>query len=298
MFDEIHEYASAKINLNLKVYPRRLDGFHAIESIFQTVNLQDELIVSPAEGKMNCIVNCSSMVLPELNTLNLAYKAFSETTGIEIDSVVVELIKKIPSGGGLGGGSSDAAALVRALEKIYSIKLTYEQLDKIASKVGSDVFFFMHCDSASSSGCAVVTGRGENVFEICRRSDLNIVLVFPDVHSSTKEAYALIDEQFASANEDSEFWKIQNSGADLCDLEKVYKLPVWEWKFVNTFTTVLSRKYSDIQEAITELKAFNADFCDMSGSGSTVFGIFSAREAAENAVAGLKARNMNCVLVN
>ena len=122
-------------------------------------------------------------------------------------------------------------------------------------------------------------------------------MVFPDVHSSTKAAYALIDEQFASANEDSEFWKIQNSGADLCDLEKVYKLPVWEWKFVNTFTTVLSRKYSDIQEAITELKAFNADFCDMSGSGSTVFGIFSAREAAENAVAGLKARNMICVLV-
>ena len=91
MFDEIHEYASAKINLNLKVYPRRLDGFHAIESIFQTVNLQDELIVSPAEGKMNCIVNCSSMVLPELNTLNLAYKAFAEC---HIRLVVAKIVEQ------------------------------------------------------------------------------------------------------------------------------------------------------------------------------------------------------------
>lgn len=298
MMREVHEYASAKINLNLKVLPRRADGFHDIESIFQTVNLQDELVVRQAEGKMNCFVKCFSMELPATNTINMAYYAFADTTGMELDSIEVELIKKIPSGGGLGGGSSDAAALVRALEKIYNIKLTYEQLDKIASKVGSDVFFFMHCDSASSSGCAVVTGRGENVFEICRRSDLNIVLVFPDVHSSTKEAYALIDEQFASADEGSDFWKIQNSGADLCDLEKFYRLPIWEWRFVNTFTTVLSRKYLGIKEALSELKAFNADFCDMSGSGSTVFGIFSAREAAENAVAGLKARNMNCVLVN
>lgn len=289
MMSEILEYASAKINLNLKVLPLRSDGFHSIESIFQTISLKDELLVSFEKGEENCSCHCSSMLLPRKNTLTMAFEAFRRVSGLNSGSVHVELTKKIPSGGGLGGGSSDAAALVRALEKFHGITLTDSQLDGIASEVGSDVFFFVHCDS-DSEGCALVTGRGEYVKKIAKRKDLHFVLVFPDASSSTKEAYSLIDS----------IVYVEKRAADICgpllsDLESVYRSPVEKWNFVNTFTGVLMKKYPVIAESIKELKSQNALFCDMSGSGSTVFGVFASREEAETVVKNLRTKKINCV---
>ena len=189
MLTEIEEYAPAKVNIGLKVLPRTLNqAYHQIESIFQTVNLKDRLFIKVIDGYNNCSVTCKDIDLPEENTITLAYKAFKDVSGLEkIASIQVNLEKHIPSGGGLGGGSSDAAALVKALEEIHSVKLNSEQYDKIAEKVGSDVFFFFHCDK-NGKGCAIVSGRGEIVNDIKLRTDLHFVLVFPKVHSSTKEA--------------------------------------------------------------------------------------------------------------
>lgn len=290
MPNEIREYASAKINLNLLVLPRREDGFHEIESIFQVISVRDELTVIPADGYDSCTIECQDMILPENNTLALAYKAFGKVTGIRSRAVSVSLVKKIPSGGGLGGGSSDAAALVRALEKLNGIKLSEEQLDVIASDVGSDVFFFMHCDGGAG-GCAVVTGRGENVLKICRRSDLFFVLVFPGVHSSTREAYSLVDERNSAVRGICRIDEFPRAK----DLERIYNLPVGKWSFMNSFTDVLSEKYPEIKHSIEELKAQKALFCDVSGSGSTVFGVFASRCDAENAVVAIKAKGRNCV---
>lgn len=284
-----HEFSAkayAKVNFGLRVLPKREDGFHPIESIFQTIDLYDELIVTPVSTR-GCIVQCDSMQLPENNTLIIAFNAFCEVTGEKNLGIRVRLIKGIPSGGGLGGGSSDAAALIRVLEKICGVKLTISQLDYIASKTGSDVFFFMHCDD-EGKGCALVSGRGEFVEKITPRSDIYLLMVFPEVKSSTKEAYALVDKAFDEGNE------LQSP--ELCQLEKIYNKPIENWTFNNTFTPVIADVYKEIAEAIAELNKAGCCYAEMSGSGSTVFGVFTLRQQAEN-VCNLLADAWKCKLV-
>ncbi|BDC92988.1 4-(cytidine 5'-diphospho)-2-C-methyl-D-erythritol kinase [Treponema bryantii] len=285
MEHEISGWAYAKINFGLRVLPGRADGFHGIESIFQTVDLFDELTLT-VTAEEGCFVHCSDMELPENNTLTKAYNAFCKVVDCEVPGVKVELKKGIPSGGGLGGGSSDAAALVRMLEKLCNVRLSDSDLDNIAAETGSDVFFFMHCDE-QGRGCALVSGRGEVVKKIHGREDLFLVLIFPKVSSSTKEAYALVDEAFAGG-------KVLVS-PEFDELELVYRKPPENWTFINTFTPVISKKYEEIGRAIEALKALNCNYAQMSGSGSTVFGVFASRQLAESAVEKL-ADSWNCKL--
>ena len=282
---EISGWAYAKVNFGLRVLPGCADGFHGIESIFQTVDLYDELtLTTPAEK--DCYVHCCDMELPENNTLTKAYNAFCKVVSCEVPGVKVELKKGIPSGGGLGGGSSDAAALTRMLETLCNVRLSDSELDNIAAETGSDVFFFMHCDE-KGRGCALVSGRGENVKKIHGREDLFLVLIFPEVSSSTKEAYALVDEAFSRG-------KFLIS-PEFDELELVYRRPPENWTFINTFTPVISKKYMDIGRAIEALRALGCEYAEMSGSGSTVFGIFSSRQEAESAVKELTG-SWNCKL--
>ena len=284
MLTEISVSAPAKINVGLKVLPVRDDGFHSIESIFQTVGLYDELTVKLIDGFGRCEVSCADIVLPKKNTVESAYKAFSEVCG-KIKSVSVFLKKGIPSGGGLGGGSSDAAAFVRALEKLNDVKLSDNELDSIAAKVGSDVFFFLH----AASGAAIVTGRGEIVRHIKRRNDLTFLLVFPHVSSSTKEAYDLIDEFYSSG--------CSMVFPEVVRLEEIYNSPLNKWTFKNSFTAVLKSKYAEIGNALTELSNVNAPYYEMSGSGSTLFGVFYSVGEAQAAAEKLKADGFKCTVV-
>ena len=282
---EISGWAYAKVNFGLRVLPGRADGFHGIESIFQTVDLYDELTLTTMLEN-GCLVHCSDMELPENNTLTKAYNAFCKVVSCEVPGVKIELKKGIPSGGGLGGGSSDAAALTRMLETLCDVRLSDSELDNIAAETGSDVFFFMHCDE-KGRGCALVSGRGENVKKIHGREDLFLVLIFPKVSSSTKEAYALVDEALARG-------KVLVS-PEFDELELVYRRPPENWTFINTFTPVISEKYREIGRAIEALKALNCNYAEMSGSGSTVFGVFTSRQEAESAVKELTG-SWNCKL--
>jgi len=286
MFTEIRVRAYAKINFGLKILPERGDGFHNLESIFQTISLYDELIINWKEEK-NCTVLCDAMQLPSKNTLTMAYQAFCEAVDVDVPGVSVKLIKGIPSGGGLGGGSSDAAALVRVLETVCGLKLSDSQLDYVAAKTGSDVFFFMHCDS-EGKGCALVSGRGEIVKEINPRHDINLLLVFPDEGSSTKQAYALVDEALAEGKE--------VKGPDFCELEGIYNSPVQKWTFINTFTPVIAGAIPVVGEAIKALKKVGCCYAEMSGSGSTVFGVFTSEQQAELG-RNLLGDSWNCKLV-
>nr|WP_318659779.1 4-(cytidine 5'-diphospho)-2-C-methyl-D-erythritol kinase [uncultured Treponema sp.] len=276
MLDEICVAAPAKINLGLKVLPKRQDGFHEIESIFSTIGFADEIIVKPEGKKNTCTVECDLFKLPEQNTITLTYDAFKKLVNEDLPGLKVSIRKKIPSGGGLGGGSSDAAAFLNALCLLCRVTLDREQLNLIASMVGSDVFFFVNCDK-SGEGAAIVTGRGEFVEKIQRRKDLHYLLLFPGVHSSTKEAYDLVDKFYESGD------KLDCPA--LADLEGIYNGEVSRWNFVNTFTKVMAGKYPVIEQAILALKKSGALYTDMSGSGSTVFGLFATAEDA------IKARN-------
>ena len=289
------EKAYAKVNFNLRVFPKRADGinsgYHDIESIFQTVDLYDELMVC-VSAEPGCKVTCDSMVLPENNTLVLAYKAFCEIAGVEVPGISVKLKKGIPAGGGLGGGSSDAAALVRVLENICGLKLTVEQIDYIAGKTGSDVFFFMYCDS-DGTGTALVSGRGENVKRIQSRKDLLLLLVFPEISSSTKEAYALVDEMLEKAKTEGRENEVKYP--DFNELEAVYRSSPEAWNFINTFTPALCGKYNDIKSALKVLRKTGAKYSEMSGSGSTVFGVFTSEQQATD-ICNLLGDSWNCVL--
>ena len=287
MLKEVSSKAYAKINFGLRVLPRRADGFHSIESIFQTIDLYDELSVTPVSER-GCIVHCDSMQLPENNTLINAYNAFCECTGRYSIGLKVNLIKGIPAGGGLGGGSSDAAALIRLLQGFYNIELNDEQLDFIAAKTGSDVFFFMHCDK-DGKGCSLVSGRGEYIKKIENpRKDLYLVMIFPNAKSSTKEAYALIDKAFAEGKE--------IKSPELNELESVYRMDPENWTFINTFTPVITGVSVEINQAISALKNVGCCYAEMSGSGSTVYGAFTDRQQAISA-SNLLGETWNCKLV-
>ena len=285
MLNEYVERAYAKVNFNLNVLPRRSDGFHSIESIFQTVDLFDELNVTTSEDDC-CNVVCEKMILPVQNTLTMAYQSFRECTNCTVPGIRVSLKKGIPAGGGLGGGSSDAAALIRVLEKMCGLKLTENQLDYIAGKTGSDVFFFMHC-GPEGKGSALVSGRGEFVKKIESRQDLLLLLVFPAVASSTKEAYMLVDDDLQKG------YKVKCP--DFKDLAAIYADQPKNWGFKNSFTPALCKKYSEIKEALEQLKKTGADYVEMSGSGSTVFGVFTLRQQAIYC-SNLLADSWNCVL--
>ena len=259
--------APAKINIGLEVKPVRGDGYHDIRSIFTTVNLFDTITVARIEKENTCEVECEGMVLPSDNTFTAAYKAFCVLTGIQCGfHVTVE--KHIPSGGGLGGGSSDASSFIQSIDVLSDTHLKASDLHKIAGMVGSDCFFFTRALLDGKSGgrfAACVEGRGEIVTPIPARQDFDVILVFPGVSVSTKLAYAWVDETGAGKH---------SSG--FC-MEDEYNKSVSQWRFVNDFTKPVAGRFKKISEAITDLKNCGANFVDMSGSGSTVFGIFERK---------------------
>lgn len=273
--------APAKINLSLKVMPRRPDGYHDIKSIFTTVALSDELTVSRTENEGECSVRCEGMLLPKENTITGAYKAFCVLTGVT-GGVDVFIKKRIPAGGGLGGGSSDASSFILSLDILFCTHLSEDQFMQISSQVGSDVFFFTKAllekrKNAGNGGAvaALVEGRGELISIVPPRNDLHILLVFPGVNVSTREAYALVD---STLQED----------LSQTDIVSVFESDVSEWSdaFRNDFTRPVCKNYPEVAKALDAIKGAKADFADMSGSGSTVFGIFKDRDAA------LKARDL------
>ncbi len=287
MLADIYMKAPAKINIGLKVLSKRADGFHGIESIFQSISLYDELQVSTTNNSRQCLIHCNDMDLPEKNTISNTYNAFCELTGLKF-GIDVFLKKRIPSGGGLGGGSSDAASLLKALEKIAEIKLPFSVKETIAEKIGSDVFFFIHCCKTKNES-AIITGRGEIVKKIKSRTDLHFIVIFSEVFCSTKECYSLVDRDFVIGKSFS--YPLLN------ELESIYNQPVIGWNFVNSFTPVIVEKYPVIGQALLDLKEAGAPFADMSGSGSSVFGVFESEESAKKAL-GIIAQNWKkCIMV-
>ena len=288
MCDSITVPAPAKINLGLKVFPKRADGYHDIQSVFQTVRLFDEITVSLTDEKNSCTVDCDTLQLPEENTFITSYKAFCVLTGID-RGVHVFVKKRIPAGGGLGGGSSDASSFIQSLDNLFGTQLDFSALSELAGKVGSDVFFFLTEKlPGSESVCGIVTGRGEHIRQFYPRNDLHFLLLFPDVHSSTKEAYELLDKYSGTCS--------PATCPDLSDLIALYKSPVQNWTFKNSFTSVLVQKYPAVGKALQDIKNSGALWAEMSGSGAVVFGVFTNLKDAQTALAHLKQSWNYCVI--
>lgn len=267
----VKEKAYAKINLFLDVTGKREDGFHNILSVMHSVGLADEIELEAKKADYSCItleIKNSDLPADERNLAYLAAEAFLEKTGIEA-AIHIRLEKHIPVCAGLGGGSSDAAAVLRALNTAFDRPLSTAELCALAATLGSDVPFCV------LGGTRLCRGRGEKM-ESYPMEPLTVVLCTPHAEKvSTPEAYRLLDEAFDDFKEDR------------CDLhEALFSFfaedPVLG--LYNVFEGVLLPRLPEADEIRAFFVEHGALGALMSGSGSTVFALFEKEEEAEAVV--------------
>ena len=281
--------APAKLNFHLKVGGRRPDGFHDIESLFVALAFGDTLYLetTPSETATAPEIRMNRPLDGE-NIISRAISLFRSRTGFN-QGLKVAVEKRIPLGGGLGGGSSDAAAALLALNRLAADGglLNTAELAEMGAFLGSDVPFFL-CGGPA----AWVTGRGEQIQPLeLPESLLNLalVLVNPGFPSDTAEAYRLLDDmrlsQRLSQNITTEYTEFHGGKTVF-----VPGTPCTPWlnnygSFSNDFLPVLSGsdKGAVYQRIMGELRELGAEFAGLSGSGSTCFGVFSGHEQAESA---------------
>lgn len=257
--------APAKINWHLKVLHRRPDRYHEIVSLMQKVDLRDRLIFEPAD-------EIHLETYPEMDipvTQNLVYR--SATILRDYSSyrfgAMIRLVKHIPTGAGLGGGSSDALTTLIALNELWDLRLTRDELSAIALQIGSDVPFFL-CRSA-----AIVGGRGELIQEIDLQPDLPVLLIRPELSISTKDAYEALNRVYELQKDQVEMLELVRA-INNRDFKALSKLAV------NDFETVLFAKYPELSEIKRRLTSLGALFSLLTGSGSVVYGVFADLETA------------------
>ena len=257
----VMEKAYAKINLFLDVTGRREDGYHDVSTLMHSVDLCDEITLTAKPSDKNSIVITSSDEDLETNENNLIYKsALKYLSYFNIFAKVdVELIKRIPIGAGLGGGSADAAATLRALNRIYGLA-TKDQLYEMAAELGSDVPFCL------VGGAAVCSGRGEKITPFQCSLTCDIVIAIGEMRVSTPKAYALLDEKYGDFKEHTR--------------QKI-TYDIQSTRLYNIFESVI--KLDEIDEIKRIMTENSASQTLMSGSGPSVFGLFDNAADAEAA---------------
>lgn len=266
------EKAYAKVNLTLQVGSRRPDGYHAVMSVMQRISLWDTVTVERGTGRD--ILLCSVPVTESAddNLCMKALRAFFAETGIKSDGVTITLEKHIPVQAGLGGGSSDAAAVLRALRTLYAPDISDGRLETLAARLGSDVPFFIR------GGTQLATGRGEVVSPLPQLAAGWFVVVKPDEGYSTAEMYRRLDEPGSLLVRNSRYMQ------DAVAANNVHAVAV---ELHNSFERVVP-KDSSLRTIKDALRAQGALGTLLSGSGSAVFGLFDDQSAAAAAAEALK----------
>ncbi|MDE0264999.1 MAG: 4-(cytidine 5'-diphospho)-2-C-methyl-D-erythritol kinase [Bryobacterales bacterium] len=275
--------AYAKVNLFLRVLGKRPDGFHDIRTLFQTVSLSDSLGVRLTPGGQPAVkLTCSREDLQGED--NLAWRAADlmlRRTGLAAQ-IEITLDKAIPSGAGLGGGSSDAAAVIRAVASMLPARPGAQALLEVAAELGSDVPFFL------LGGSAIGTGRGTELKPLSDLRPTALAIAQPGVEVSTAWAYRALEEHRAALTPDSDTGKIE--GSDLsCNTPSGGPLPGSSDGMVNDFESVVFRRYPLIAALKERLQALGAQPALMSGSGSAVFGVFESYQSARLVARTLRA---------
>ena len=273
----VKEYAYAKINLYLDVLSKREDGFHEIKTIMHTVSLADEVTVSVRRSDRVAVrlTVVGESKLPT-DSRNLAVKAaelFLTTTLVRAE-VNIKLIKRIPVAAGLAGGSTDAAAVLRALNRAFKRPLTEKRLLALASELGSDVPYCL------LGGTALCFGRGEHIERLPERLNINVVIAACDEHVSTPFAYSELDRLYADfkgEREDSSepYYNAIYSSVLSGDLN--------ELKLYNIFENAILPSYNEAEQIKKQMFELGATHALMSGSGPSVYGIFTDKASAERA---------------
>ena len=269
---ELTLHAPAKVNLTLIVGARRDDGYHDVSTVMQTVGLYDTLTLT--EGGSGLTMTCTDPDLPTDGS-NLVLRAaalFCQELHLPVPDLHLHLQKRIPSQAGLGGGSSDAAAVLRALRTLYAPDISDGRLETLAARLGSDVPIFIR------GGTQLATGRGEVVSPLPQLAAGWFVVVKSDEGYSTAEMYRRLDEPGSVLVRNSRYMQ------DAVAANNVHAVAV---ELHNSFERVVP-KDSSLRTIKDALRAQGALGTLLSGSGSAVFGLFDDQSAAASAAEALK----------
>ena len=269
--------ANAKINLMLDIVGRRDDGYHLLSMIMQSVSLHDVITVEKTATD-DLTLSCNDATVPcdDRNLIIKAAKVFFAESGIKFEGLHFNLTKNIPSQAGLGGGSADAAATLRALNRLYAFPLSDEKLLAIALRLGADVPFCL------LGGTYLAEGIGEILSPLPSMADCGIVIVKPPFGSSTVEAYRLADTcSFPHP-----------SAKPVADALASGDLPALSDSLGNAFQSILAN--SEIERICADLKTFGALGSSMTGSGTAVYGIFPTFETAAACAEILSGKGEKC----
>ena len=262
----LYEGAYAKLNLTLDVLGKREDGYHDLQSVMQTISIRDDIEIDVGTGKPWKLL-CSVGGIPTDET-NLAWKAakiFCDTMHKDPDGLEIRITKRIPSGAGMGGGSADAAAVLRALNRHYGNPLSIFALAELGAQVGSDVPFCTIC------GTAMAEGRGERLRKLPDMPDCVFVVCKPEFSVSTPELYKKIDEVSIAKRPDN---RAMESALLAGDLGKVAE------NLCNVFDPVVTADHLELNYIKSIFNSYGAVGFQMTGSGSAVFAIMSQFEHA------------------
>lgn len=262
----LYEGAFAKINLTLDVLGKREDGYHDIQSIMQTISIRDDVEIDVDTGRPWKLL-CSGEAIPT-NEENLAWKAakvFYETTGKKNNGIEIRITKRIPVQSGMAGGSADAAAVLRALNRHYGNPLSILALAELGATVGSDVPFCV------VGGTAMVEGRGERLRKLPDMPECVFVICKPDFSVSTPELYKKIDETVISKRPDQ---NAMESALLAGDLGKIAE------NLVNVFDPVVTAENLELNYIKSIFNSYGSVGQQMTGSGSAVFAIVPEFEFA------------------
>ena len=257
--------AFAKINLDLRILGTRPDGYHSLRTVFQSLALFDSVTVSARRGALT--VTCDEPDIPT-DQRNLVWKAASllhrTTTGKSSPprDIAIDLRKRVPAEAGLGGGSSNAAMTLIALNKLWKLDLDMPSLMRIGARLGADVPFFL------GGGTALGLGRGDDIYPLADMPPVHVVILRPGFGVATAEAYQWFDEETRRALKDPVPRQVPPGW------------PAWSATLRNDLEIPVVRHHPAIGRIRQSLLDAGAAFAAMSGSGSAVFGLFERADAA------------------
>lgn len=278
--------AFAKLNLDLKVLNPGPDGFHELRSVFQTVSIYDSLKIAYTPGRKTEVVLAGAEEIPDNLVLRAARLLLAHTGGT--GRIEMRLTKRIPMGAGMGGGSSDAAAVLLALPVLAGWRVGLEELVRLGAELGSDVPFFL------LGGAAVALGRGTELYPLPDAPGKRVLVVAPGIHVSTPEAYRGLAR--GGEGKLTEAQRIQYIGS--------FQSRVWRLgdslsggdagrQAENDFEGVVFPRHPQLKSILKNLQKSGADPARMTGSGSALFGVFTTQNQvveAQAALAGLRPR--------
>ena len=262
----LYESAFAKINLTLDVLGKREDGYHDLQSVMQTISVRDDIEIDIETGKPWCLF-CDKDGIPQDET-NLAWKAakvYLDAMGKDPHGLEIRITKRIPSQAGMGGGSADAAAVLRALNRYYGEPLSILALAELGARVGSDVPF------CTVGGTVMCEGRGERLRKLKDMPDCVFVICKPDFSVSTPVLYRKIDTCAVASRPDN---RAMESALLAGDLGKVAQ------NLCNVFDPVVTQEHLELNYIKSIFNSYGAVGYQMTGSGSAVFAICESFEHA------------------